>query len=94
MKKVLSTILFGIICFALAGCGMFVSDSDVVKAVEKQGYSDVSIKASHIFFVRWRGCSNDDDAAYDLVAVNSAGHRVDVIACAGWPFKGVTVRTR
>ena len=94
MKKVLSAILFGIVCLSFTGCGAFVNDSDVVRAVEKQGYSDVSIQDSHIFFVNWRGCSKEDDAAYSLVATNSAGNRVDLIACAGWPFKGVTVRTK
>ena len=78
---------------AMMGCGTFVHEENVARAVEKQGYKEVRIIAKHIFFVGWRGCGWDDEAAFEASAVNSAGQRVDLTICAGWPFKGVTVRT-
>lgn len=78
----------------LAGCGAFVSGENVARAVEKQGYRNVEIVSKHIFFVDWRGCGEDDVAAFNAVGTNAVGEQVDLIVCAGWPFKGVTVRTR
>jgi len=87
--------LFGLFCvipFGL-GCGILVNDNNVINAVKKQGYRNIEIVNKHIFFVNWRGCSKEDEACYDLIATNSNGERVNILACAGWPFKGVTVRT-
>ena len=93
MKKNLLFALFFITLF-ISGCGTFVSNENVTTAVTKQGYKDVEVKSKHIFFVNWRGCGKDDDAAFKMSAINSIGQKVDLIACAGWPFKGVTVRTK
>ncbi len=76
-----------------AGCGTFVGEGYVAQAVEKQGYKNVRITAKHIFFVSWHGCGKDDNAAFEATAVNANGQQVDLTVCAGWPFKGVTVRT-
>ena len=85
------------VCLAVAclssGCGFLVSDDHTVEAVERQGYSDVKIQRIHVFFVHYFGCSKEDDAAYKMSAKNALGRRVDLTACVGWPFKGVTVRT-
>ena len=85
------------VCLAVAclssGCGFLVSDDHTVEAVEKQGYSDARIQRIHVFFVHYFGCSKEDDAAYKMSAKNALGRRVDLTTCAGWPFKGVTVRT-
>ena len=77
----------------IAGCGALVSEEGVAKSVEKQGYRDVQIVSKHIFFVGWRGCGKDDEAAFKVTATNPAGQRVDLTVCVGWPFKGVTIRT-
>jgi len=79
---------------AFGGCGAFVSDDDTRTAVAKQGYRNVTITDSYIFFVELHGCGRDDNAAYEMDATNVNGQRVQLIACAGWPFKGVTVRTK
>lgn len=84
-----STLLAGCV-----GCGALVSDERVSVAAEKQGYKNVQVVSKHIFFVSWRGCGKDDDAAFNATGVNATGNRVDLIICAGWPFKGVTVRTK
>lgn len=90
-KTILTSIFLS---FAIAGCGTFVASDDVARAVEKQGYRNVEIVSKHIFFVAWRGCGTDDDAAFNATGTNAVGEQVDLIVCAGWPFKGVTVRTR
>lgn len=82
-----------LVCF-FAVPGVFVNDDEVVDAVQKQGYSDVKISSSHVLFVSWRGCSNSDHAAYKMQATNAKSQKIELIACVGWPFKGVTVRTK
>ena len=86
-------IILGVIAVLLVSCGVFVQDGATVRAVEKQGYSNVAINAKHIVFPEWCGCAKGDDAAYDMTATNPAGVQVNIIACAGI-LKGVTVRTK
>jgi len=93
MKKILIVLM--ILAIALTGCfGACVSDDSVVTAVENQGYTDVEILDKDIVLVGWAGCSDDDAAAYEVKATNSLGKRVNLLVCAGWPFKGVTVRSK
>ena len=91
MKRILFVLLAAIVLSS--GCGLLVSDFNTVAAVEKQGYSDVHILKIHPFFASFFGCSNGDVAAYKMSAMNALGRKVNLVACAGWPFKGVTVRT-
>lgn len=85
--------VFVVMALLFASCGAWVRDDATVRAVEKQGYSNVTINAKHIVFPEWCGCAKGDDAAYDMTATNPAGVQVNIIACAG-VLKGVTVRTR
>ena len=94
MKYLINILMVVVFSVTATGCGACVDDKDVVRAVEKQGYSEVSIKDKSIFFVSWSGCSDSDAAKYDAKAKNPKGDSVDIIVCAGWPFKGVTVRTK
>ncbi|MBI2426590.1 MAG: hypothetical protein HYV34_01970 [Candidatus Kerfeldbacteria bacterium] len=73
--------------------GIYVSEEKVILAVEKQGYSDITVEDKDVFFVGWKGCSDNDDALFELTATNARGQGVELLACAGWPFKGVTIRT-
>lgn len=75
--------------------GMYVSEDSVVEAIEKQGYTDVVVDDKDIFFVSSFGgeCGEKDDALFEVTATNALGKRVELIACAGWPWKGVTIRT-
>lgn len=93
MKKLMVLVVF--LSLGFAGCsGACVDDGEVKSAVEKQGYSNVVIKEKFIVTHSYRGCSDSDDAAYKMQADNPKGDRVDIIVCAGWPFKGVTIRTK
>ena len=93
MAVIVVLALFPIV-FTLALIPPDVAESvNTVEAVSKQGYSDVHIQHIHPFFASFFGCSNGDAAAYKMSATNALGRKVNLIACAGWPFKGVTVRT-
>ena len=94
MKKIMVLFVVILLITSVCGCGAFVSKEKVAKAVEKQGYREVNVTSKHIFFVDWRGCSDSDDAMFNANTINSLDKRVDITICAGWPFKGVTVRTK
>ena len=92
MKKLVFVIAL-CLPFVLGGClGSCVDNSRIIHGIEDQGYTDVTIVDKAIVFVSWSGCSSGDDAAYVINATNSLGNSVTLIACAGWPFKGVTIR--
>ena len=90
-----SVLMFGVgtLCNSPGCRGTMVSSPNAIRAVESQGYSDVRILSSHIFFVSWRGWSGSDAAAYKMAAKNPLGKQITLIACVGWPFKGATIRT-
>lgn len=73
--------------------GLFVDKSVALRALEIQGYTDVQVVGEHRFFVTFRGCGARDAAQFIARAKNSRGKEVEVFVCAGWPFKGQTVRT-
>ena len=90
MKKFL--LVLALMC--MYNCGSCVDDANVIDAIEAQGFTNVSVEDKSIVFVGWAGCSDDDEAAYEITAINSLGKRVKLLACAGWPFKGVTIRSK
>ena len=76
-----------------AGCrGCFADESQAVRALETQGYSDVKITDHHWIWVTLQGCGADA-AKFDAMAINPAGKKVSVYVCVGWPFKGSTIRS-
>ncbi|MEK7584654.1 MAG: hypothetical protein AAB490_05390 [Patescibacteria group bacterium] len=104
IRRAFRAMLIGVVVLVLAyvvilGVGAFwfpgayVSDEKIIAAVENQGFSDVRILDKDITFISWRGCGKDDDAAFQVEATNALGKRVPLTACAGWPFKGVTIRS-
>lgn len=96
MNKFTRLITFSLIAILIsgcAGCGMFVSKAKAKAAAEKQGYTNVVINDKDIFFIFWNGCGKDDDVSFEATATNSNGETVEIIICAGFPFKGVTIRT-
>ena len=94
MRKLLATLIITLSLVCFSGCGVMVDSSKVASAVAKQGYSNVEVHSKGIFFVSWRGCSGSDDAVFKATATNALGKQVDLIICAGWPFKGVTIRSK
>jgi hypothetical protein len=74
--------------------GIYVRQDRVALAVENQGFTSVEIVDKSVVFVGWKGCGSGDDAAFNVRATNAQGKRVDLVACAGWHFKGVTIRSK
>lgn len=74
--------------------GIWVSKNEAIRVLENQGYQKVTITDKDVTFITWSGCGNDDDAVFEASAVNARNQRVNVIVCAGWPFKGATVRVK
>ncbi len=87
---IVTVILLGV---SLPGL-LLVDESTAVRALEIQGFSDVRITGRHWFLVGMRGCSDSDVVKFDATATNPRGDRVELFVCAGWPFKGATIRTR
>ena len=74
--------------------GVFVSDTATITAVEKQGYSNVQIESKIPVVACFFGADAQDAVVYKMQVTNPAGQRVEIDACSGWLFKGVTIRTR
>ena len=89
LKSILLVLILGTM---VTGCGACVDDGRIIAGVEIQGFSNVKILDKSIFFVGLHGCSDSDNAAYDVEATNARGQRVQLMACAG-VYKGVTVRS-
>jgi hypothetical protein len=88
----MKTIILWSVLF-LSSCGYLIDNDNTVSAVQKQGYRNVKIEDKSVWFNSWRGCGQEDRATYEISATNALGQPVRLIACVGWPFKGVTIRT-
>ncbi len=65
----------------------------MVAAIEDQGFKDVELE-DYGLAMFWDGCGKDDTLVAHAKATNAFGKRVELVACSGLFFKGVTVRTR
>lgn len=72
--------------------GMFVTSNVGVRALEAQGFTNVRIIDNSFFAVGVRGCDAQDAARITAIVTNSQGKDATLYVCAGWPFKGATVR--
>lgn len=92
MKRiVLAAAMAAIIGFA--GCGFLVDEDQAVRAATNLGFTDVKVESRIIFFLRWRGCAENDDAGFTVSGANPQSKRVKILVCVGWPFKGATIRS-
>jgi len=72
-----------------------VNQQVAVDAMQGAGFTDIQIVDKHTVFVDLQGCSAEDVVKFDVAATNSRGERVsNAYVCAGWPFKGATIRYR
>jgi len=78
----------GIMC-----TGSLVDDSIAIKALEVQGFSNITIVEKDWLFVSFKGGGQDDSVKFITTATNPSGENVTVAVFAGWPFKGATIRT-
>lgn len=72
--------------------GALVSNDVGVQALTNQGYTNIQVTDNAFFLVGLRGCGNADAARITATATNSQGKEVTMYVCAGWPFKGATLR--
>jgi hypothetical protein len=92
--KIAFYIILLVLALALDGLpGSCVKDSTAVRALETQGYGNVTVIEKNTYFVGFRGGSGSDAAKFTCKAKNPAGKEVTVYVYSGWPFKGSTVRT-
>jgi len=73
--------------------GVFTNENEAIRALEIQGYSNITILDKDFFFVGVRGCSSHDAAKYTAKVTNPLNKEVEVFVCVGFPFKGSTVRS-
>lgn len=73
--------------------GIFTDESAAMRALGKQGYTEVQVTGKQWFMVTLRGCGRSDAAKFTVQAKNPRGQEVEVFVCVGWPFKGSTIRT-
>ncbi len=87
-------LIFIFVVFPLVSCrGAFVNKDIAVRALEKQGYSNIEIINHQYFLVGWKGCDDKDAAKFTARAINPTGNKVEVFVCTGWFLKGATIRT-
>ncbi len=93
--RILSNTLFFIaLLFCALFAGQLIDNSTAIKALESQGYSNITIVNKAWVAVQFRGCGAGDAARFDTVAINPIGQKVDTVyICSGWIFKGSTLRT-
>lgn len=85
---------FVIVIYVFISCRGCMAIPDGAKHhLESMGFSEVTIVSNHWFMVFFRGCGADA-AMFKTSATNVKGEVVKVNVCAGWPFKGTTVRGR
>ncbi|MDO8559226.1 MAG: hypothetical protein Q7R84_02735 [bacterium] len=98
MNVIVGFIIFIILSFGFSGvsaCSGNLVDEDIaVKALEIQGFSDITIIEKDNWFIGFKGGGREDVVKFTAVATNPAGKKVEVDVFAGWPWKGATIRTR
>ena len=93
MKKYLTSILAALACCLIA-CG--TDDQEAKRALDDNGFSNVTITDEGFVFANWHGCDEKDGNWYQANATNPAGKQVTVLVCCGakMSFKGCTIRSK
>jgi len=76
----------------ISSCGALVDEQVAVNALQNAGFTNIKITDKDYILYAFRGCSEDDSVIFMATATNPAKKKVEVSVCAGWPFKGATVR--
>jgi hypothetical protein len=83
-------------CFAtltLVSCGYLVSEDAAIRALQDQGFSEITITSKSVMTASMWGCSDSDDVRFTAKATSPAGKRVEVYVCSGF-MKGSTIRSK
>ena len=86
--------LIALAAITMMGCG--TNDAEAIKAMDDQGFTEISITDRGCFFAAMEGCDEKDGNWYHATAKNPAGKRVNMLVCCGamTSFKGCTVRSK
>lgn len=93
LTELLLVIVIVVALFLSVLRGALVSENTAVRALEKQGYSNVKIIDHDWVLIGLRGCDGHDAAKFTAEVTNPAGKNTEVFVCTGWLFKGATIRT-
>lgn len=80
--------------FVLSACG--TNDAEAIKALDDNGFKDISITDRGFAFANYYGCDTKDGNWYHANATNANGKQVSMLVCCGAAvsFKGCTVRSK
>jgi hypothetical protein len=78
-------------CVAIMGRGSCVDSSVAYSAMRDSGFTDVKIIDTFTWTADVNGCDQNDAVGFKVTAKRD-GRPVRAIVCAGYPFKGATVR--
>jgi hypothetical protein len=92
MKRLMVVVVL-MILVSVIGCGFMSDEDQAIRAATNLGFTEVKVESRVVFFLRWRGCSESDDAGFTVIGKNPRGQRVKLLVCVGWPFKGATIRS-
>ena len=70
----------------------FVEPRRALDAMDASGFTESKIVDRDDWFVAWSGCGASDVVAFTVQAKNPAGKPTHMLACVGWPLRGVTLR--
>lgn len=97
MRKVLySIVVLGILFLIYLftwGQGIMVSKTSAIKALENDGFSNITILKKQWHFINIRGGSDGDDVRFTAEATNPAGKKVTVYVFSGWPWKAASIKS-
>ena len=89
----IALILLALLVLVAFNCrGFFVEDTVILRTVKAQGFINYTVTDKAWFMVGWRGCDQNDAVKFEVTAFTKNKEKIDFIACAGWPFKGTTIR--
>jgi hypothetical protein len=88
--------LLVIVCSIVMLAGCATNDHEAIKALDDEGFSDISITDRGFMFAEWQGCDKRDGNWYHAHATNPRGKPVNMLVCCGssLSFKGCTVRSK
>ena len=81
-------------CLCVAACA--TNDSEAIKALDNNGFTNITITDRGFLAASWEGCDDKDGNWYHATATNPTGKRVNMLVCCGGAldFKGCTVRSK
>lgn len=98
LVEILMIVAIVLILAYFAVAGFMVDETGARRALENGGYTDIVLLERHNCFAGLRGCDKRDDAVFFYRACMpgqvNCEQKVEVIVCAGWPFKAATIRTK